>query len=145
MATYSRNTTIKNTSLPRGSYTFPTNSNTDLLIVPSYTTYKLNALHFNGSLQGTTVILRFKDLAGNYFELTGDLKAPAANQNNDNVNGTTNTRATTLLSTSPNAHASIIFNPPLELTEGQGLNFQVTGAGGARNWAATGSATINTP
>lgn len=143
MATYSRNTTTKVGSMPRGSYTFPVNTNSDLLVVPTGYRYRITCLAIDVTFGGSNA-LRFKDAAGVFFDIVTNLTgAPTAGDNVDVPNATTNVKATVVKKGS-----TLFFNPPLELSEGQGLNISNTSGGntaGARNWSTFGENLINTP
>lgn len=144
MATYSRNTTTKVAAMPRGTYTFPVNTNSDFLICPANTRYKIWSIMIDAAMGDNT--LRLRDAAGVYFPI-GLFSTITANQNVDVTAGTTNPRATIVKATASSA-TQIYFNPPLELSEGQGLNWSNSSGGstsGARNWSAFGEALVNTP
>lgn len=140
MATYSRNVTCKQTTNARGTVTTPTNSNVDIFTVPAGYRYKITCfmLARNQASSPTSEFLRLKAGSGNYYDLGNFELGQKANNGQMSVNAT-------LRNGSTNA-TLFVFDPPLELAEGQGLNMRSSFVGGgSADWEIFGETLLNTP
>lgn len=116
----SSNTTIKNTVMARGTVT-TNGSQQTLFQTAAKTNYKINYLMFSVSPNTIRPVILFDNSS-----------APEINSINFQV--------------SANGVTFIQFDPPLELSEGQGLRLNGDSAGAYNaNWTVIGTATINTP